>query len=88
MSVTVVCQKPTAINVCAFQFQSPLFSFWLPADNIIGLSGGPLTSRSVADGFFIMLKPPSVGSHTLHFRGGITGVFVVDVTYHLNIVRD
>jgi len=70
-----------------FEFQSPVFSFWLPADNIIGLDGGPLTSRSVADGFFIMLEPLSVGAHTLHFQGGITGVFVVNVTYHLHIVR-
>jgi len=69
-----------------FEFQSPLFTYWLPADNIIGISGGPLTSPSVADGFFIMLRPLSVGQHTLHFRGGFPG-FVIDTTYHLNIVR-
>jgi hypothetical protein len=71
-----------------FVFQTPLFTFWLPQDNVIGVSGGPLTTHSVADGFFVMLKPLSVGNHTLHFKGGITGPggFIIEATYHLHIV--
>ena len=71
-----------------FAFQSPQFTFWLPADNVIGVLGAPLTTPSVADGFFVMLKPLSVGNHTLHFKGGITGPggFIIEATYHLHIV--
>ena len=70
-----------------FVFQSPLFTYWAPADNVVPVPGGPLTSHSVADGFFVMLKPLSVGSHTLHFKGGISSVgFIIEATYHLHIV--
>lgn len=46
----------------------------LPADSLFGdpvnFPAG-LTSQSVADGYYVMLTPLSVGQHTLHFTGGI-----------------
>jgi hypothetical protein len=50
------------------------------------------TSPSVSDGYFLMLAPLSVGSHTIHFKGsavftqaqdGFDFRFSMDITYHL-----
>ena len=47
---------------------------------------------AIDDGFYVMLKPLSVGPHTLHFMGASAGCpligspFSVDVTYDLTIV--
>lgn len=54
-------------------------------------------SPSVDDGFYVMLKPLSLGHHTLHFTGATPGCnysptgfhadpFDQDITYELNIV--
>src|SRR5215472_11333338 len=43
----------------------PRFTFTPVAGNLFGLS--PIPSKSVADGFWIMLQPPSPGKHTVHF---------------------
>ena len=53
-------------------------------------------SPAVDDGYYVMLKPLSVGAHTLHFTGSTPGCnygptnfhvdpFSVDVTYHLTV---
>jgi hypothetical protein len=41
----------------------------------------------VADGYYVMLEPLSVGEHTLHFSGelGNPMTFAQDVTYHLTV---
>jgi hypothetical protein len=79
-------------NLGDFRVQSPLFTFGpLPPNNILGAPAGS-TSPSVSDGYFVMLKPLSVGRHTLHFGGmadftPVGGpVFVQDITYHLTVV--
>jgi hypothetical protein len=42
--------------------------------------------QAVTDGYWIMLKPLSTGSHTLHFTGGISMYnWVVDVTYNITV---
>jgi hypothetical protein len=54
-------------------------------------------SPAVDDGYYVMLKPLSVGTHTLHFTGATPGCdypptnlhvapFSVDVTYQLTVV--
>jgi hypothetical protein len=75
-----------------FRVQSPLFTFGpLPANNALGAPQGS-TSPSVSDGYFVMLKPLSVGEHTLHFGGtaDLTPVggpiFIQDITYHITVV--
>lgn len=50
-----------------YRVKSKLFTFELPADNILGLDEGD--SKSVSDGFWLMLAPLSAGEYTIYFRG-------------------
>lgn len=68
--------------------QSPVVTLTYPADSVFGVPPGTYTPN-VADGYWLMLAPLSVGAHTLHFKAEITGgVFagtVIEVTYHLTV---
>jgi hypothetical protein len=74
-----------------FRVQSEVFDITLPADNLFGLPAGTY-SPAIDDGFYVMLRPLGVGSHTVHFQGAsagcplIGGGFSVDVTYNLTVV--
>jgi len=46
--------------------QSPLFDFTFPKDNIFGAAAGH--SQSVADGYYVFLKPLPVGKHEITFK--------------------
>ena len=64
-----------------YRTQSPLFTLGpLPENNIFQWEGfqcpAGTTTPSVADGFCLMLKPLSAGTHTIHFGG--TAKFVSD----------
>jgi len=68
-----------------YRATSPLVGFtadpgWVFNDPCV--TGTPQVG--VADGYWIMLRPLSVGPHTLHFRG-VNGSFETEVTYHLTI---
>ncbi len=73
------------------RIQSPLFSFTFPENNLFGASAGP--SQSVADGYYVFLKPLSIGKHDMSFKAvqvqytttGINNV-AQNIVYHL-IVR-
>lgn len=72
--------------------KSTVFSVSLPADNIYNepcadAGGVPrgIYSPAVDDGYYLMLKPLSVGHHTLRIRAASVG-FELDVTYRLKIV--
>lgn len=73
-----------------YRAQSPLFDALLPSNNVFGAPPGP--TKSVADGFWIILAPFSTGSHNIHFAGsavditssGVTN-FATDVRYDLTI---
>jgi hypothetical protein len=71
-----------------YRAQSPVYSFTLPANNILGLASGG-TGFSVSDGFWAAVKPLSAGTHTVHFGGTIGSPFnfTVDVTYNLNVLK-
>lgn len=79
---------PVALS-SAYRVATPVFSYWLPAqDNMqqswdIEISGwvGP----AVGDGVYLMLAPLSVGPHTIHIGGGNPGVFVLDITYNITV---
>lgn len=81
-------------NLDRYRVQSPLFEFGpLPNPNIFGLTPGA-TSPAVADGFYILLAPLSVGQRTIHFSGkavftaaedGFDLTFILDVTYHITV---
>jgi hypothetical protein len=72
-----------------FRVQSPAFVFTIPDDNFFTAVGeGPFTAGSyfpgVDDGVYVMLAPPPLGHHTLHFHGSSHG-FILDITYHLYV---
>jgi hypothetical protein len=72
-----------------FRAQSPLFDFITPAtDNILGLPG-VTSGSSVEDGYLVMLKPLSPGSHVIRFGGafvsGPASGFSADTTVYLTV---
>jgi hypothetical protein len=85
-------------NLTAFRAPSPLFTWGpLPANNVfqdpIHFPAGT-TSPSVSDGYFVMVHPLSVGSHTIRFKGsvvfteaedGFDFTFLLDITYNLTV---
>ena len=63
---------------------SPLFTFTVPPDNVLGVSAG--TGQSVSNGFYLMLAPLPVGEHVVHFGGTFTDFnFTLDITYNLTV---
>jgi hypothetical protein len=73
-----------------YRFQSSLYNFTMPSDNVLGLAPG--TTDSSANGYWIMLKPLTKGTHTIKFGGSILDVsttsnvnFATDATYHLTV---
>ena len=72
------------------RIQSPLFSFTFPENNLFGASAGP--SQSVADGYYVLLHPLSLGKHDIGFKAvsvqfTTTGVENVaqNILYHLTV---
>jgi hypothetical protein len=80
-------------NLIDYRVQSPLFTFGpLPEDNVFGdpdLEGA--TSPVVSDGVFAMLRPLSVGTHTIRFGGAIDlsdmggPLFIQDIKYTITV---
>ncbi len=64
-------------NLTTFRAASPFppFSFTTVEGNPFGLcpaiSPCPLTSQAVADGYWIILRPLSLGQHTIHFAATV-----------------
>lgn len=82
--------KPVT-NLLDYEFESPLFTFGpLPENNALGAPSGA-TTPSVSDGYFAMLKPLSVGGHTIHFTSVLDAssiggpIFMQDITYHITV---
>jgi len=80
----------------SYRVESPLFTYGpLPDNNVIQLFGldAPegTTSPSVSDGYWAMVKPLPVGTHTLYFGGvadytSIGGpVFIQDIKYTITV---
>jgi hypothetical protein len=87
------------LNIEHYRAQSPVFTWGpLPTNNVfsdaVNFPAGT-TSQSVADGYYVMLRPLPVGTHTLHFTGGITtsvangdpadSDYELDITYNLTV---
>jgi hypothetical protein len=76
-------------NLKNFRVASRFFVFTdfppLPADSLLTFSGVTIKDRiAVSDGYWIMLKPLPVGTHTIIIRGNI-GNFETHVTYNIKI---
>jgi hypothetical protein len=73
------------------RIQSEVFAVALPEDNVFVAPCAPLPvpagiySPAVDDGFYVLLKPLSLGPHALHFHAEAGGI-VQDVTYNLAVV--
>lgn len=82
-------------DITEFRVESPQFTFTAP-DPWIFTPAAPGPGTFVADGYFVMLRPLSVGHHVLHFAGsfhfdiGEIGNpepldFGLDMTYHITV---
>lgn len=74
-----------------FRVQSPAYGFTLPPGNFFNaLEPGPFAAGTyfpaVDDGYYVMLAPPPVGHHTIHFQA-TAGPYALGVTYHLYVYR-
>jgi len=77
-------------NLTKYRADSPLFNFTTPENGLFGLKSAK--TQAVSDGYFIMLKPLSAGSHEIIYSGilgepTIAGSQLAPekVTYHLTI---
>ena len=77
------------------RIKSDVFATTVPEDNIFNLPDacGPgavpagVYSPSVDDGYYVLLKPLTAGTHILQIHSESSGGFLLDVTYNLNVVR-
>jgi hypothetical protein len=73
-----------------YRVQSPYFYFNMlpPANNFLGVNG-VTEGYSVSDGYWVMVKPLSPGTHVIHFEGawvsGPGAGAVQNVTYNLTV---
>jgi hypothetical protein len=51
-------------HLATYSVESPLFSFPLPEQNVVGLPAGEY--QGILQGIFVMLKPLPVGQHVIH----------------------
>jgi hypothetical protein len=77
-------------DLIPYRVQSPPFNVTFANNNIFGVPAGH--SRSVSDGYWIMVMPLVSGVHTIHFGGMAvdftttsTVNFATAVTYHLTV---
>ena len=76
----------------AYRFESPLFEFGpLPEDNVLAYLGldapAGATSLSVDAGFYLLLAPPCVGTHTIRVGGTYDELgFSIDTTFNITVV--
>jgi hypothetical protein len=68
-----------------FRFASPLFTFSPVAGNVFGIPAA-VDSRSVADGYWVMIDELRKGTHTVTFGGDAPPFnFTTDATYRLTV---
>jgi hypothetical protein len=71
-------------DLSAYRATSPVFSYTVTSDNLVGLPGGTY-SPVVSDGYWLMLAPLSEGVHTIFIEGISSGGFETDVSYTLHV---
>jgi hypothetical protein len=73
-------------NGSRFRFQSPLFQITWAPNNGFNVPAG--TGASVADGFWVLLKPLATGRHEIDFHGAIPAFnFQLDVHYLVTVTE-
>jgi len=71
------------INTDNLRAQSKLFPLHIGADNILGAPLG--TYYTITDGYWLALKPLSVGEHEISFSGEGADGFSLEVVYHITV---
>lgn len=70
--------------------ETPVFTLTFPPDNAFAVDPPGTVSPNVADGYWLMLAPLSVGKHTIRsravFTGGVFDGEVIEATTHLTVV--
>lgn len=77
------------LDPCGFRVRSPSFTVIAPAKGLVPpgkLSVPGNTDPLVSDGYWMLLSPLDLGSHTIQFIATTTGGFALDVTYILTVV--
>jgi hypothetical protein len=74
-------------NLFDYRELSPLFSFNAATDNPFSVPPGP-SGNAVSDGYWLMLEPLGIGTHTINFGGGISDIFTVDVMDTITVVPE
>jgi hypothetical protein len=77
-------------NLKNYRVTSREFTLTYPENNAISaLAGMEVPAGTygpqVSDGYWIMLRPLTPGTHTIHFKGTIANQGAVDVTYNLTV---
>jgi len=77
-------------NLDTYRATSPAFSYTMPANNIYTAFGLNVPARTVplavSDGIWAMLRPLSVGQHTVQIQASVPAFgFSLDVTYHVTV---
>ena len=72
-------------NLETFIVESPIYTFTVPPDNVLGVAAG--TGQSVGKGLYLMLTPLSRGTHVLHFGASAASGFTLDITYNITVSR-
>jgi hypothetical protein len=70
-----------------FYVESAVFRFVFAPDNVAGAPAGLVCDPSIDFGYYVIIKPLSVGRHTIHVTGGFATRFSTEVTYRLTVVR-
>jgi hypothetical protein len=82
--LSLVIDGTPITNLTKFRVGSPVFSFTAAEGNVFGIPVG--TTRSVADGYWALISPLPVGTHTISFGGAFpSGGFATSVTYTLTV---
>jgi hypothetical protein len=64
--------------------ESPPFELDLPEENVVGV--GPGKTKSASDGYWVFLRPLSVGKHEIHsFSSCRIGTQWIETRYHLTV---
>ena len=71
-------------NVDKYRIASQPFDMTFPENNVFGARPGP--TRAVSDGYWIFLKPLSLGKHTIRAAGSCSsGKTKVDTTWRITV---
>jgi hypothetical protein len=71
-------------DVSSYRIRSPLFSIDLQEDNVLGVNPG--RTKMISDGFWIFLKPLSIGKHQVTSLGSCrSGKIRIGATYKIDV---